>query len=75
MWSNGHKCRVIALPRGQSRGYFELLDIRYSDMNAVTHRVQSCLCNSSFVAKLQTAVQQLYLNSTPAKCLEHVIVF
>ena len=45
--------------------YFELLDIRYRDMNAVTQRFESCLWNSSFLVKLHIAVLQLYLIWTP----------
>ena len=44
--------------------YFELLGMRYVNMNAVTQSL-----------KLQTAVLQLYIIWTTAQFLEHVIVF
>ena len=38
--------------------YFELLNMRYGDMNAVSQRVSSCLRISSVLVKLQAAVLQ-----------------
>ena len=54
---------------------FELLGMKYYDMDAITQRAKKCLWSSLFLVKLHTTVLQLQLFWKPTQFSEHVIVF
>ena len=74
MWSNGQKCRVIALQQSRSRGILELLDMRYGIWIQSLREFKGA-CEIVFFDKVAYSSPECYLIWTAVQCLEHVTVF